>query len=142
MRLVARTLATATVVEWGLRTSTLPALAARLDLRLDVASTEQPVIAPVMLPQAARLRLRVVDRILARWPFGTSCLRRSLVFGHLLHPYNPVLRLGVRRNGGSFAAHAWLEIDGHALDAGAAAYAPLGGTVEGPTATPPEPGPV
>ena len=51
-----------------------------------------------------------------------GCLRRSLVMGHVLRRHDPVLRIGVRRTDGGFSAHAWVEVAGEAVEAGAEEY--------------------
>lgn len=56
--------------------------------------------------------IRATDRVLTFWPRRGLCLRRSLVLGALLRRYEPVLRIGVRRESGRIRAHAWIEIDG------------------------------
>jgi hypothetical protein len=62
-------------------------------------------------------RLRIARRVADNWPFGTGpCLRASLVEGHLLRRFNPVLRVGADRQEGRFVAHAWLEVGGLRLD--------------------------
>ena len=68
-----------------------------------------------------------LERVLRRWPRGTdaACLRRSLVLGHVLRDREPALALGVLREDGRLRAHAWLVVDGVALDTGAAAYSLL-----------------
>lgn len=63
-------------------------------------------------------RIRAVRRLSPHIYGGErGCLRRSLVLGYLLRARNPVMRLGVRKDETTgFAAHAWLEIDGHPVD--------------------------
>ena len=49
---------------------------------------------------------------------GGNCLSRSLTLCYLLKRagFNASLRLGGRRQGQSFEAHAWVELDGRSLD--------------------------
>lgn len=48
-----------------------------------------------------------------RIPGGRNCLTRALATEYLLHRYGYAceLKIGVRREEGKFAAHAWLESD-------------------------------
>jgi hypothetical protein len=48
----------------------------------------------------------------------SSCLDESLVLQHLLmlQGVSAVLRIGVRKQSGEFAAHAWVEHEGEALN--------------------------
>ena len=68
------------------------------------------------LTPSEQRRLRIVDILAARWPFGEGpCLRRALVAGRVLRRLHPRLSLGVaRRPDGEITAHAWLELDGGA----------------------------
>lgn len=126
----ARALGTLAVAEVLLRATDLPTTCRALRIALDVSSTAPTRTATVVLPAGSRRAIRVAGAVVARWPFGDTCLRRCLLLGHLLRRTRPVLRIGVQRNAGRFAAHAWLEIGGITLDASAIEYAALG-TVEG-----------
>ena len=120
----------APVVEVGLRLWPLPKLAARLGVPLSL-DTDRPATveeaSTVDLTARQRLRVVAIDRIFRRWPFGDTCLRRSLVWGHTLRSRSPVLRLGVTRTvNGDIAAHSWLEFDGLGLGTESnRAYRPL-----------------
>ena len=48
----------------------------------------------------------------------SSCLEESLTLWHLLRMqgYEAKLRIGVRKTGGKFEAHAWVEYEGTALN--------------------------
>lgn len=50
--------------------------------------------------------------------FRPTCLTRSLVLWHVLHRHGAPaeLRIGVRRTGDHFAAHAWVEQDGQVIN--------------------------
>lgn len=50
-------------------------------------------------------------------PVNASCLRQALLVYLLLRRkgLDPKLRIGARRQAGVFDAHAWVELDGHAL---------------------------
>lgn len=122
------------VIEAGLRRSTVPALCRRLGIRVDVDTATAPRPGPAVLPRWAATPVRACLAVTARWPAGDTCLRRCLLVGHRLRALDPVLRIGVRRDGaGRFGAHAWLEIDGRTLDGAAGRFTTLGG--------PPGPGP-
>lgn len=47
-----------------------------------------------------------------------SCLRRSLVLSATLRAmgFQPELKIGVHKNGASFSAHSWFELDGVRLE--------------------------
>jgi hypothetical protein len=104
----------------------LPVLARIAHVSLDseavVPSDGPPASAPeagepevvIQLSPSERHRLRVIDVVANRWPFGKGqCLRRALVTGRVLRRLHPRLSLGVaRRQGNGLAAHAWLELDG------------------------------
>lgn len=79
---------------------------------------EQPI------PTERELRgLRAVQRLSPRiYGSERGCLRRSLVMGHVLRRHDPVLRVGVRRTDDGFAAHAWVEVAGEAVEAGVEDY--------------------
>lgn len=121
---VLRAVATMVVIEVRLRTGDLPTTCRRLGVRLDLASAE-PAGAPAVLPRWSRPAVRVSHALVAVWP-GGSCLRRCLLVGHRLRALDPVLRIGVRRDGDRrFAAHSWLEIGGRCLDPSAADFPAL-----------------
>jgi hypothetical protein len=50
--------------------------------------------------------------------FKTNCLEQSLVLWMLLRRrgFPAELKIGVRKDGGEFEAHAWVELDGEALN--------------------------
>lgn len=102
--------------EVGLRLMPLRPLAARwgVPLSLEPGSSLHRLEAPHwrLTPTEQRM-LWAVRRVTPRL-YGTErgCLRRSLVVGHLLRHRAPVLRIGVHAGGSSFAAHAWVEVDG------------------------------
>jgi len=70
-------------------------------------------------PKAARVGAlqtreitRIVGAVAARRPFRANCLVRSIVLKRLLarHGIAGQLRLGVKKQGGEFEAHAWIEL--------------------------------
>jgi Transglutaminase-like superfamily len=56
--------------------------------------------------------------------FRTNCLERSLVLWSLLrrHGFLAELKFGARKEDGKFEAHAWVELDGRALNNDAEAH--------------------
>lgn len=79
------------------------------------------------LVRRIRRAARAIDRILRRWPFGDTCLRRALILGFLLRRLDPILQIGVRRDdAGDIAAHAWLVVAGTTHDPMAAQYLSFG----------------
>lgn len=75
-------------------------------------------IADAQAEQLARRTARLVALAGAGLPFHCSCLQRSAVL-HLLLRQQGIqadLRLGVRRNDGSFEAHAWVEVAGQPIN--------------------------
>jgi hypothetical protein len=70
--------------------------------------------------------VRIASRIVPR----ATCLTQALTLDHLLHRagYSSLVRIGVARRSGPFAAHAWVEHGGMPLLSRAdeiAQYAPL-----------------
>jgi hypothetical protein len=51
-------------------------------------------------------------------PYRATCLRQSLAVWWLLRRRDipAEIRIGVRKDGGEFLAHAWVELAGQALD--------------------------
>ncbi|WP_051400084.1 lasso peptide biosynthesis B2 protein [Haloechinothrix halophila] len=122
----ARAVVTLLVIEVCLRTGGVDTACARLGLRSDLTSARQPRAGHVVLPRRTKTPVRACCAVASAWPAGDTCLRRCLLLGHRLRQLDPVLRIGVRREDAVFAAHAWLEIDGVALDPASAGYAALG----------------
>lgn len=121
-------IAVASYVEVRLRRGTLPALAGRLGIRLDLHSGVVGT-SGATIPGWCALRITTTHRVLRHWPFGDTCLRRCLVMGQRLHGLDPVLRIGVRAaEEGRLEAHSWLEIDGRAIDPSAVHFLPLTAT--------------
>lgn len=103
------------LAELGLRVLPLPRLArlAGAPLAFDDRPSRYRHETGTLLFDAREKRLlRAVRRIAPRL-YGTErgCLRRSLVLGRVLRRRRPVLRLGMKQEAGSFAAHAWVEVD-------------------------------
>lgn len=125
-------LAVALVVEAGLSISTLPRLTRLFGIRLAEDSDDEPTgRATDVAPEWFRRRSAAVHSVFRHWPFGDTCLRRSLVLGQRIRRLSPVLVIGVRHDEhGKLTAHAWLTVGGVALDALAEQYAPLRGLDE------------
>lgn len=127
-RILAHAAVLALRVEWSLRHRPLDELCEALGVTLggDLGDPGRRPTTIAALPHAHRLRLWATDRTLARLPYvEASCLRRSLVFGGLVRDVGPVLHLGVRREHGVVAAHAWLETPDAVLSTDDRTYRPL-----------------
>lgn len=63
-----------------------------------------------------------------RGPMEATCLRQSLLVYGLLRRrgLSPEIKLGVQGGTTGFDAHAWVELDGHPLEAQAQYFQPLG----------------
>jgi hypothetical protein len=127
-RHLARAAATAVVIEVAVRTVPLTRLAAAVGAPVDVraagggSADPQSVLGP-----ADAARLRATRIVMRRWPFGARgpCLREALVAGRLLRHRRPRIALGAGRDARGALAHAWLVVDGVALDPRAAQWTPL-----------------
>lgn len=113
-------------IERGLRRADLPAVCHTLRITADLHSATAPATHRAVLPRNTRTPVHACQYAVAHWPPGNTCLRRCLVLGRRLRHLNPVLRIGVRKDGTEFVAHSWLEIDGRTLDPESARYATLG----------------
>lgn len=114
-----------TRIELALRRHTLPEVCRTLGIECDLRSAEPPATDHVVLPRRTRTAVLACSYAVARWPRGGTCLRRCLVLGRRLRTLEPVLRIGVRREG-ELVVHSWLEIGDRTLDATSAQYATLG----------------
>ncbi|MGH8890099.1 MAG: lasso peptide biosynthesis B2 protein [Acidothermaceae bacterium] len=109
--------AVALVVEVGLSAVKLPALSRRLGVTLEYGEPVPPAPGTYLrLPPWALLRMRAAARVMRHWPFGDSCLRSALLTGQRLRRLQPILRVGVAKDGTVIRAHAWIEISGVSLD--------------------------
>jgi hypothetical protein len=113
--------------EIALRREPLDVVARRCGARL---RTRPPATDPdsshLTLTAAERSRLVTARRVTRHWPFGDTCLRRSLMTAHHLRDRSPELCVGVAKNDGVVTAHAWLVVDGVDLDpTGSAQFAIL-----------------
>jgi hypothetical protein len=79
-----------------------------------LARTRRPVPRRVLAPQRVA---RLVEIAARRGPFRAKCLPTSLTLQALLAANGTAseLRIGVRKRGTKFEAHAWIEHDGLAL---------------------------
>jgi len=119
------TLIAAARIELSLRRRGLPATASRFGLRLGGPSSPTDTPLPRHpLPSWAIRRARLAVALMRWWPFGDTCLRKSLVIGNRLAELSPQLFIGVRSSGGQpfTAAHAWLQINGIDIDPTSADY--------------------
>jgi Transglutaminase-like superfamily len=121
------------VIEGGLRLVRLPHLARGVGVPLSLTGRGGDAEGQLRLSRPEIDRLDLARRLIRRWPTEATCLRRSLLAGHVLRRRHPILRIGVAKVNGRVAAHAWLEIEGVCLDpSGAAQFEPL--TVIDPSA--------
>lgn len=102
----------AVCLEMAIRFVPLRALVRAVGVSLTTTPTSGIADRP-SLTQVEHRRLRWARAIMARWPFGAgTCLRRSLVIGHVVRRLEPTVRIGVARDGEGVGAHAWLEVPG------------------------------
>lgn len=117
-------LALAFVAELGLR-SVGAGRTARL-LGVQIRSTSVPSDSrPAHLPSWSAARMRVVRKVMQRWPVDGECLRESLVLASRLRTLSPIVRIGVTREHDLVRAHAWVEVAGRSLDPTSDRYHPL-----------------
>lgn len=111
-------------IETGLRTTTLPRLAAGLGVAMQDDPTP-PAVGRLDLTAREKADVDAARRLLRRWPVDARCLRRSLLIGHALRARRPVLGIGVARHGGEIHAHAWVAVDGIAIEEPSVEFVPL-----------------
>lgn len=127
-RHLARAAATAAVIEIAVRTVPLTRLAVAVGAPVELGAARDESIDPrIVLGPADAARLRATRIVMRRWPFGARgpCLREALVAGRLLRHRRPRIALGAGRDARGALAHAWLVVDGVALDPRAAQWTPL-----------------
>lgn len=112
---VVRTAVVARRIERSLRTDPLPVTAELFGARLDLASPANT--GDLRFTPGEEKALAVALRTLAYPRFNGTCLRRALVMADILRERKPILRVGVAKEQGEVFAHAWIEIDGVAIDA-------------------------
>jgi Transglutaminase-like superfamily len=117
----------AAVVEASVRSTRLPVLARRLGIRLADGEGGGAGQSGRYRPGVASRRLAAVERIMKRWPFGDTCLRRCLVTGQRVRKLAPVLHIGVTNGSSGITAHSWIEIDGRSLDPSSGQFLALQG---------------
>jgi hypothetical protein len=132
LALLPRGLGAAVFTEVCLQRTELPRVARWLNVPLEEGPATSPTASEALglecrrAMMAARLSLRLIH-------VEPTCLRQSLVAGHLLRSKRPRLRIGAANGPEGFRAHAWLEIDGSRLpNDGADEYTPL--SQRGPSA--------
>jgi hypothetical protein len=109
-----------------------------LSLRLAGARTTAAWLSRAIRPGAIHpltdAELQQADRLAhlaaiagRRGILASRCLSQALLVGALLRRrgLDAVLRVGVRKDGGRFDAHAWIELDGHTLAQAPLAHVPL-----------------
>lgn len=112
---VAHTALTARRIERSLRSDPLPRTAELCGARLELSA---PAISgDLRLTVEEEKALAIALRTLARPRFNSTCLRRALVIADILRARMPVLRVGVAKEDGEVFAHAWIEVEGVAIDA-------------------------
>jgi hypothetical protein len=101
---MAEAVVVALVIELGLRLTSVSTLLARLDR---IQQRRWSVSPSYRLDQFAAAAYRLL-------PIGSTCLRESLVLYVLLRRRGaaPRLCLGVKKDAGRLAAHAWIECAG------------------------------
>jgi hypothetical protein len=102
---MAESVVIALAIELGLRLTSVSTLLARLDrIEQSCWSASSP---SYRLDRFAAAAYRLL-------PIGSTCLRESLVLYALLRRRGaaPKLRLGVNKEAGRLAAHAWIECTG------------------------------
>lgn len=90
----------------------------RLLMTLAPPNRPRPAEATAAAHQEARSWARLM-KLAARYsPLAANCLPRSLTLWWLLRrrAIPGELRIGVRQQAGQFEAHAWVELDGQAID--------------------------
>ncbi|MCA5892871.1 lasso peptide biosynthesis B2 protein [Isoptericola sp. NEAU-Y5] len=103
-------------MELWLRRAPLDAVAGRMGARLCLRAAPETGTAALALTAAERARLGTARRVTRHWPFGDTCLRRSLMTAYHLRDREPELYVGVAKKDGEVTAHAWLVVDGVNLD--------------------------
>lgn len=67
---------------------------------------------------SAKRIVNLQDGVVRNLFFKTNCLEQSLVLWQLLqrHGFPAELKIGARKEAGQFEAHAWVELNGQALN--------------------------
>ena len=114
------------VVEVLVRTWPLPRAAGLLGVAFADAPTAAPQPGTLALSARDARKVRTARRITRHWPFCVgTCLRESLLVGHVLQRHDPQLVVGVTRTNGIFTAHAWIEVHGRTIG-DSTTFRPLG----------------
>ncbi len=102
-------------MEFWLRAVSLPTAARRLGVLVEqVDQTNKPMNRdPNLSSKSQDLEILIGDisALMIRWPFGDTCLRRSLLFARRTKGYSPKVIFGVASRGGKIVGHAWVEHD-------------------------------
>jgi hypothetical protein len=88
-----------------------------------IEKSSRPAPAPRQLPadfqrETAQRAARAVRSVELHGPASPNCLERSMTLWWLLRRegVDAQLRIGARKEGGKFEAHAWVESDGQVLN--------------------------
>ena len=75
---------------------------------------------PRIFAASAKRIVQLEEAAARNLPFKTNCLEQSLVLWALLRRrgFPAELKFGARKDAGNFEAHAWVEMDGEALNDG------------------------
>ena len=121
---IARKLATLSAREWlDLFQAQWALILAQASLRsrplgtLATPTTDVGVADPSRMPEAKRVA-RAIVRSARFGVFRPQCLVRSIALSRMLEKRGiagAMVRVGVRRTGSEFLAHAWVELDGQTL---------------------------
>jgi Transglutaminase-like superfamily len=81
----------------------------------------QPDASKAEIAEQARAVVRLGEAVARNFPWRTNCLEQSLVFEWLLRRrgISATLRIGGRKDGDRFEAHAWVELEGAKLSGAA-----------------------
>jgi len=112
---VVRTVLVARRIERSLVSEPLDETAKRFGVRLSFDPPTR-VAEDVVFDEREAADIRLALRVISHRPFNGTCLRRALIMGDILRDRDPLLRVGVAKDAGRVQAHAWVEIDGIALD--------------------------
>ena len=110
-----RTAIVARRIEHSLGRETLDRTAQRFGAEL---SFDPPVSVASQLPlnEKESRDVGLALAVLRHRSFNGTCLRRALVIADVLRDRSPKLRVGVSKASGAVVAHAWVEIEGFAID--------------------------
>lgn len=113
-RELAAVLWVASKMEWSIRAEGIERSIERAGARVATqAESAEPVGS---IPGWAVRRARLVNRVYRYWPFGDTCLRRSLVIAQRLSPLKPSIVFAARMENEALTAHSWVRVRGVDLE--------------------------